>query len=78
MLHDQVYDPKFHGDVPETSLTARGSLHSEGPNAEAVEQAKSDYETAGEFIRTMWSVKPYQPWPPAWLERAARERGMSL
>lgn len=75
VLQDQVYDPRFHGNVPESSLTLRGSLHSAGPSGEAVEQAKGDYESAGDFIRTMWSVKPYQPWPPPWLERAAREGG---
>ena len=78
MFHDQVYDPRFHGDVPESSLTLRGSLHSEGPSHEAIELARGDYQTAGDFLRVMYFVKPYEPWPPPWLERAARARGISV
>jgi hypothetical protein len=74
----QIYVPEFHGDVPESDLTYRGGFHSEGPSREAVEQAKRDYQTAGDFIRAMWSIRPYEPWPPAWLKPTEPERGTSL
>ncbi len=74
MLHDQAYDRGFHGDVPASQLRLRGSLRSQGPTTAAIGNARGDYQTASDFLRDMFLVEPYQPWPPQWLERAKRSR----
>jgi len=78
MFHDQVYDPTFHGTVDASELVLRDRLEGVGPDGNSINDAQADYETAVAFMRLMFEVKPYEPWPPDWLRRGARAMGRPI